>query len=158
MFSSDRRFRYWLLREWDSALPKVSFICLNPSIADENIDDPTIRRCMGFARSWGKGGILVLNLFAYRATLPADMWKADKRGIDIIGGPANWIKALQGYHNDHGGDLVIAAWGAHGTNRGLHIAKNWPGLMCLAKNKDGSPKHPLYLKADLQPISLVEGK
>jgi len=151
-FSADRRFRYQLVREWDEDLPKVAFIGLNPSTADETVDDPTIRRCLGFARAWGKGGLLMLNLYAFRATAPADMWRAQKRGVDIIGGPRNWVDALKSYVAEQNCDLVIAAWGAHGAKRQLDVVSRWPGLMCLAKNADGTPKHPLYLKADLQPV------
>ena len=155
-FSDDRRFRYHLLREWDETLPKVAFIGLNPSTADESADDPTIRRCIGFAKAWGKGGILMLNIYAFRATFPADMWKAQKRGTDIIGGSRNWVDALKGYATGQGCDLVVAAWGAHGKRRGPEVIERWPELMCLGKNADGTPKHPLYLKGDLLPVPLVE--
>jgi hypothetical protein len=154
MFSPCRRFRYTLVREWDATLPKVAFIGLNPSTADETQDDPTIRRCIGFAKTWGKGGLLMLNLYAFRATKPADMWKAEKRAVDIIGGRSNWTEALLRYAAEHGCDLVIAAWGNHGKGRGDAVASKWPGLKCLGRNGDGSPKHPLYLKADLQPEAL----
>lgn len=154
-FSEDRRFRYTLTRQWDESLPSVAFICLNPSTADQENDDPTIRRCIGFAKSWGKGGLLILNLYAYRATIPADMWRAQKRGIDIIGGSRNWVSALQDYFADAGCDLAIAAWGTgKQRGRGTEVARHWPGLMCLAHCADKMPKHPLYLKADLKPIDL----
>jgi hypothetical protein len=151
-FSEDRRFRYWLLREWDPALPKVAFIGLNPSTADETEDDPTIRRCMGFARAWGRGGLVMLNLYAYRATVPADMWKAQKRGIDILGGEKGHLAALMFYANEQGCDLIVAAWGRHGKKRGPFIQSGWLGLTCLGRNNDGSPKHPLYLKGDSWPV------
>jgi hypothetical protein len=153
LFSENRRLRFWLLREWDASLPKVAFIGLNPSIADEERNDPTIRREIGFAESWGRGGVLALNLYAFCATVPADMWRAEKRGTDIVGGPQNWVDALKGYVKDQGCDLVIAAWGAHGKRRGDHVAMHWGlGLTCLALNGDGTPKHPLYLKGDLVPV------
>ena len=154
-FSSDRRFRYTLTREWDASFPKVAFIGLNPSTADETQDDPTIRRCIGFAKAWGFGGLLMLNLYAYRATKPADMWKAQKRGVDIIGGMDNWVDSLKSYAASCG--LVIAAWGAHGTERGRAVQKQWPELHYLALNNDGSPKHPLYLKGSLEPIPYEMG-
>ena len=155
-FSDDRRFRYQLVREWDDNLRRVAFIGLNPSTADETADDPTIRRCIAFAKQWGKGGLLMLNLYAYRATLPAEMWKAQKRGVDIIGGVPNWVDSLKQYVAEQNCDLVVAAWGKHGSKRQSHVVKNWPSLMCLAKNNDGTPKHPLYLKANLLPISFNE--
>lgn len=151
LFSEDRRFRYWLLREWDSLLPKVCFIGLNPSVADESLDDPTIRRCIGFARSWKCGSLLMLNIYAYRATLPDDMWKAQTRGVDIIGGKQNWIDSLKEYVQVFHCIQVVAAWGRHGKKRGPEVMMKWPELLCLARNSDGSPKHPLYLKANLKP-------
>jgi hypothetical protein len=152
-FSDCKRFRYTLTREWDATLPKVAFIGLNPSTADETIDDPTIRRCIGFARTWGYGGLLMLNLFAFRATKPADMWKAWRRGVDIIGGAENWVAALQSYAKEQNCDRIIAAWGTHGLGRGGEVSKSWLALECLGLNVDGSPKHPLYLKGDLVPVS-----
>lgn len=155
IFSEDRRFRYTLVREWDEALPKVAFIGLNPSTADETQDDPTIRRCIGFAKAWGKGGLLMLNLYAWRATQPSDMWAAQKRGVDVIGGPRNWCDALKGYAREHGCDLVIAAWGTHGKKRGPEIIRRWPGLHSLKLTADGAPSHPLYLKSDLTPQEMA---
>lgn len=71
------RYRYALHRWWGHGTT-LGFIMLNPSTADADIDDPTIRRCMGFARDFGYDGIRVFNLYAYRATKPADLWKADE--------------------------------------------------------------------------------
>jgi hypothetical protein len=79
------------------------------------------------------------------------MWKAERQGVDIIGGQQNWAAALKSYVAEQKCDLVIAAWGNHGKKRGVFVAKEWPEIMCLARNSDGSPKHPLYLKADLMP-------
>jgi hypothetical protein len=155
LFSECRRFRYTLTREWDASLSKVAFIGLNPSTADEMQDDPTIRRCIGFAKTWGYGGLLMLNIFAFRATKPADMWKAWKAGVDIIGGSRNWTEDLQIYALEHKCARVIAAWGTHGGSRGTSVMLNWqhPELECLGLNANGSPKHPLYLKGDLVPMS-----
>mgnify|MGYP000880158315 CR=1 FL=1 len=82
-FSPDREFRYTLTRRWDDRL-LVNFLMLNPSTADENIEDPTIRRCMGFARDWGYGGLMVTNIFAYRSTDPKALYK-----VPDPTGPAN---------------------------------------------------------------------
>ena len=77
ILSEDRKYRYVLLREWDSQLPKIMFIGLNPSTADENQDDPTIRRCIAFAKSFDYGGFYMLNLFAYRSTSPSKLREVD---------------------------------------------------------------------------------
>src|SRR5574337_242506 len=91
VFSACQRYRYRLTRELDGALfaaataRTITFIMLNPSTADANTDDPTIRRCKGFARGWGYGRLLIVNLFAFRATDPRDMWSAHERGVNIVG-------------------------------------------------------------------------
>ena len=75
-FSPDKVYRYELWRIWDEALPVCMFIGLNPSTADETVDDPTIRRCINFAKEWGYGQLVMTNLFAFRATKPAEMMRA----------------------------------------------------------------------------------
>ena len=146
------KYRYHLRREWDSDLPRVAFIMLNPSTADASEDDPTIRRCIGFAKAWGCGGIDVVNLFAYRATEPKELKKA-RNAI----GPDNdaHILAIAPY-----ADKVICAWGAPGELFGRarrvsdKLRSAGVGMWCLEKTKKGQPKHPLYLKCDLVPIAL----
>ena len=76
-FSPCRRYRYCLSRVWNPKLPSVMFVGLNPSTADEQEDDPTVRRCIGFARNWNFGGLILVNLFAYRSTDPADLLRVD---------------------------------------------------------------------------------
>src|SRR4028119_2392792 len=73
IFDPTRTYRYALWRTWDAARPPVAFVLLNPSTADARRDDPTIRRCANFARTWGFGGLEVVNLFAFRATHPTDL-------------------------------------------------------------------------------------
>lgn len=148
--SDDRRFRYWLLRVWDDSLPVICFIGVNPSTADEKEDDPTIRREIEFAKREGFGGMLKLNLYAFRATEPAVMWKAQRTGVDIIGGDRNHAVNLRGYALSFGCPVIVAAWGRHGKKRGPQVARDWPGMKCFGKNGDGTPKHPLYLKADTE--------
>jgi len=147
-FSPCRRYRYALWRTWDEARPHVLFIGLNPSTADETQDDPTIRRCMGYARDWGYGGVCVANLFAWRATLPSDL----KRAEDPIG-PDNdeWLERLAGE-----AEGVVAAWGNDGAHLGRSTAVK--GMLheplCLKLNRSGEPAHPLYLMAGLRPVPL----
>ena len=152
--SGDRRYRYWLLRVWNEALPVLCLIGVNPSTADEKDDDPTIRREVAFAKRDGFGGILKLNLYAYRATDPTAMWKAQKSGVDIIGGTRNWADQLKQYVSQHNCTMVVAAWGRHGAKRGPDVACRWPAMQCFGKNADGTPKHPLYLKADTEIVPL----
>jgi hypothetical protein len=141
------RYRYLLTREWQRPLLMSSYQCsmlfimLNPSTADAEVDDPTIRRCMGFARREGCYGIRVVNLFAFRATDPAELHAA---GYPI--GPLN-----DAYIDSHvcvGGSPVVVAWGKHSA--ALSRLKSLPvlhdrKLLCLGTNRDGSPKHPLYV-------------
>lgn len=147
-FSSCRAYRYSLWRTWgpivnDSQV--VVFIGLNPSTADETTDDPTIRRCIGFAKRWGYGGIVMTNLFAFRATDP----KAMKAAAAPVG-PMNDSVLIE--EADKAG-LVVAAWGTHGThNRRAEAVRSFlKGLHHLGLTKDGHPRHPLYLKGDIQP-------
>lgn len=163
-FSPDRKYRYALWRYlggevelFSSVDPRakldtsyVAFICLNPSTADETIDDPTIRRCCGFVRDWGYKWFCMLNLFAFRATDPRDM--------------INEVEPV-GLENDRilleiasKAGLVVAAWGVHGTlNHRCNIVSGLleahrVRLYCLGKTKEGHPKHPLYLPANLKAI------
>lgn len=147
-FSPCRRYRYWLSRIWAPDEPKVAFVGLNPSTADENVDDPTIRRCVGFAGRWGYGGVYMLNLFAIRTPYPRLM----RRASDPIG-PNNdeWIRVIL---RDQVSRCIVA-WGNSGTH--LDRAEQFAGLTdaplyCLATNKGGQPKHPLYVKGDVEPV------
>jgi len=150
MFSDDRKHRHMLIREWDQDLPRLAVIGLNPSTADENVDDPTIRRCVGFAKREGCGLLMMLNLFSYRATDPKELLTMDKSELRPMPSLALLIKYM---------DLarryeyrVVCAWGNHGV---LHNASqdftemfaNMP-LECFGLTSIGEPRHPLYLKAD----------
>ena len=124
------------------------FVGLNPSTADETTDDPTLTRCINYAKSWGYGGVCMANLFAFRATEPVDM-KATENPI----GAENdkWLKKLA---KDAG--LVVAAWGNDGSylGRSKQVIKLIPGLHCIKLNKSGEPAHPLYQAAKLQPVPM----
>ena len=143
-FSSCRKYRYSLSRIWDKQKKFVLFIGLNPSTADEEVDDPTIRRCSGYAQKWGYGGFIMVNLFAYRTTLPSNLKK---------------VKYPVGSENDKyivklskKADITVAAWGNNGNlySRDKQILSLVPNLMCLKINKSGQPAHPLYLNKDLK--------
>jgi hypothetical protein len=134
------QYRYNLWRKISSDPGRVVFVMLNPSTADASHDDPTILRCCSFAKMWGYGRVEVVNLFAFRATSPSVM----KAASDPIGteNDAHIRGAVLG------ADLVIAAWGNHGShlNRGEVVRRMLPATTrCLARNKSGEPKHPLYV-------------
>lgn len=142
-FSKCEKYRYALWRIWDESKPVAMIIGLNPSTADAENDDPTIRRCKKFAEFWGYGGVCMANLFAFRATEPSDMMKAS----DPIG-PENdeWLVKLA---KDAG--VVVAAWSSKGRHlyRSSEVRKMFPELHYIKLNKSGEPAHPLYLKGDL---------
>ena len=145
-FSRCGQYRYWLGREWDATIESCVFIGLNPSTADAAQDDPTIRRIMGFAQSWGYGGVVVINLFACRATYPTDL----KQAIDPVGPRNNyWLRRIC-----REAPLVIAAWGNDGQHRKRdHWARGALGeLHCLGITKIGQPRHPLYVRSEAKPI------
>lgn len=146
-FSPCGAYRYTLARQWGNEPPAI-FVMLNPSTADAATDDPTIRRCVGFARRWHLDGIVVVNLFALRATDP----RALRDHPDPVG-PENddrILAALEWYQSSP----VVAAWGAHGGLYGrdramlglIRDAVDRP--LCLGTTRSGHPRHPLYLPAD----------
>ena len=138
------RYRYLLRRTWDHSKPRVLFVMLNPSTADAEIDDATIRSCVRLSKAHGDGSFEVVNLFAYRATDPAQLQKA----ADPIG-PSN-DAVIEGAIGRC--DLAICAWGAHpmagnraSAVRGL-LRSFRPAVFCFGTTKAGAPKHPLYIK------------
>lgn len=153
ILSPCQKYRYKLWRFWNTSKKKVMFIMLNPSTATEYKDDRTVKRCINFAHSWGYGGIYIANLFAYRATKPADLWAAKKSGIDICG-PQNlaYIEEIMRHS-----DLIILAWGMHGYKAVKEINEIQLLLgdkvpYCIEKTISSVPAHPLYLKSELTPI------
>lgn len=142
-FSPCETYRYTLIREWDDSLPRLLFVLLNPSTADAVNDDPTNRRGMGFARQWGYGSCVFVNLFAYRTPNPDEM----KLAADPVGSNNDTFILAQAYASE----TIVAAWGSHGPHRGRsfevrRLLKNFK-LYCLGKTNAGEPKHPLYLAA-----------
>ena len=151
VISEDGRYRYQLTRFWDPSVHGLAFVMLNPSTADGTEDDPTIRRCMRFARDLGFGGLHVVNLYAFRATKPADLWRAEQPV-----GPENddylrrTFVAAAAF-----GKPVIAAWGANARPDRVAEVLDLPlarqSLHHLGLTKAGAPRHPLYLRADAKP-------
>ena len=144
-FSRCRQYRYALSRIWEPEKPYAMIIALNPSTADHVNNDPTITRCIGFAKSWGYGGLYVANLFAYRATYPTDLFAADH---PIGSNNDRWLRKLS-----REAGIVVAGWGNHGKhqNRSSKVKAMISPLHYLKLNKSGEPAHPLYLKANLKP-------
>lgn len=135
-------YRYLLWREWDDRGKTVAFIMLNPSRADATVNDPTITRCLQFARSWGYGRLEVVNLFAYRTPHPSLL----KQAAEPIG-QENDEYILKTVFNS---DRAILAWGNWGTWQQrdlsvLRLLKTRSPLYCFGITQKGCPRHPLYL-------------
>src|SRR4051794_12688875 len=150
------RYRYLLTRQVGPGLCTATFIMLNPSTADATNNDPTIRRCIGFARQWGCGRLAVLNLFAFRATHPADL----KRAVEPVGVENRaWFERT--LSDDLSDGPVVCGWGVHGEHMGQDLAVlGWLEAFgirpfALGLTRDGHPKHPLYLPkaAELMPFA-----
>lgn len=146
--SACQKYRYALTRWWDGSLPVVAFIGLNPSTADGSVDDQTIRRCTAYANAWGYGSLVMLNLFALRATNPKELKKAQ----DPVG-PRNDYFICSRCRD---ADKIIVCWGTLGDYlcRDKAILSSIPGLKtyCLKQTVKGFPSHPLYLRKDLAPF------
>lgn len=152
-FSPCRTYRYLLWRVWDTDGSPLNVIGLNPSTADEAIDDPTIRRCVDFAQQWGYGSLVMTNLYGYRST--------DPQGLLLVGDPV-------GPGNDAALRLAawragrtIAAWGAHtlATRRVAAVSTllDWIPVDCLGLTKSGAPRHPLYMPKTTRPVPFWSG-
>lgn len=139
-YSQCDRYRYGLSRVWNNAKPGLLFIMLNPSTADEHRNDPTVARCETRARAMGFGGVMVANLFAYRATRPEDLKQAFAPCGDANDAVLDhWL---------HVAGMTVAAWGVHGGHegRGRELARRITvPLYHLGLTKDGHPRHPLYV-------------
>jgi hypothetical protein len=143
-------YRYWLRRVWDPELPVLLVVMLNPSKADAQRDDQTIRRVVHFAKRDGYGGIVVVNLFAFRTTLPSHLAHCARSGINIVGAENNdaIIAAAEEC------DAVVVAWGTHAIaeRRADEVVELLVGhfdrVMCFGHNGDLSPKHPARLGND----------
>ncbi len=147
-FSPDRIHRYALWRTWDKSKGIAMFIGLNPSTADEVKNDPTVTRCINYAKRWGYGGMIMSNIFAFRATDP----KVMKAAIDPVGAENDkWLLKLA-----EEASIIMAVWGNHGEfkKRGKAVMNLFEGieLHCLTMNKTGHPKHPLYCSNELKPV------
>lgn len=146
VFDEAREYRYLLTRIWDLARKPMVFVMLNPSTADAFVEDPTIRRCLSFAKREQAGGVVVVNLFGLRSTDP----RALRHHPDPVG-PLNDAFIRQA---TAGALMVVAAWGAAGVEhgRGARVAETLRRrgipLHCLGQTSTGQPRHPLYLPGE----------
>jgi len=142
---ADREYRYSLWRIWDDNLPMIMFIGLNPSTANEITDDPTIRRVKKFASDWGYGGVYMLNLFAYVTPYPEELSKCN----DPVADNDLHLKLFGEIC-----DEIIFAWGSfdEAKERAKKVIQMFPKAKALIINKDGTPRHPLYVKGDTIPV------
>lgn len=148
VISSCGQYRYWLERAGDLlAARPLPFLMLNPSTADAQLDDPTIRRCRGFAKTLGYSGIIVVNLYALRSTDPAALWAHP----DPVG-PENDQHIIRATDSGE----VVCAWGANAQRERVEdvvrmLRYGGRRMHCLGTTRDGHPRHPLYVRAD-QPL------
>lgn len=153
-FSDCGTYRWWLNRAWDDGDGRATFVMLNPSTADEQTNDPTVRRVCGFVRAWGFASVTVVNLFALRSTDPRRLYTHPAPEGD----PRN-LRAIREIAAD--AQLVVCAWGSHGKcrDRSAWVLRELQraGVVphALSKTKSGEPGHPLYASADLKPFALV---
>jgi hypothetical protein len=149
-FSRCRRWRYLLWRRWDETRPAANFLMLNPSTADEVKLDPSCTRARVYAERWGFGGLIVTNLFGWRATDPEEM-----KSVPDPVGRGNDAAILRAARE---AAVVVCAWGNHGAHMGrgeqvlkaLRLSKIQ--LNYLKMNGAGHPSHPLYLPGTLEPV------
>ncbi len=144
-------YRYSLWRSWDERKPKVTFIMLNPSTADETYDDLTITRCINFAKRWGFGTLEVVNLFAYRAPDFGEIMEVnDPVGVKNDEYIMEAVKKA---------DKIVLAWGTQGAykNRDMEVLQMLTeyDLFAIDLSKRGHPRHPLYLNTHLDLMKLV---
>lgn len=141
LFSEDRKHRYLLWRIWKQKTPSLLFIGLNPSTADDKMNDPTIRRLIKFAAGWGFGSLYCANLFTQVTPRPSDLIKVDNLAIEKS------ILSIQ--RSAEKCDTILFGWGSFKEAKMVseQIVEMFPRAKCLGVNHDGSPKHPLYLKA-----------
>lgn len=151
VISADHRYRYSLIRRWsDDDGPVVTFVMLNPSTADAEVDDNTVRRCIGYARAWGACALRVLNVYAYRSTDPRALWTTP----DPVGPENDAALTRAAQRAQTRGWPLIAAWGVNARPDRVATVLALPGmtaLQALGVTKDGAPRHPLYLPTSAVP-------
>ena len=152
-FDSTGQYRYQLDRQWDETLPAIALVMLNPSRADHQHDDPTLRRCMRLAQDWQYGSLTVVNLFAYCTSSPQVL-----KAVDDPIGVENDAAILQACQQ---APCILLAWGNAGTLHQrdrivLELLTPWRDRChCLGLTRAGQPRHPLYIPRKTQPRPFV---
>lgn len=156
LFSSCGRYRSLLTRTWDSKLSPIMFVGMNPSVADLEVDDPTVRKECNLARRWGYGSLIKCNVMDYRATNPKQLLSqscvSSEQNLPTISQQLQLV------------DTVVAAWGRlppvlqpHADAAFALLKSSGVKIMCLGRNQDLSPRHPLYLSYST-PLEPYQGK
>lgn len=153
-FDRTRTFRYSLHRRWSPGPRRACFCLLNPSTADARRNDPTVRRCIGYAQDWGFDSLEVVNIFAYRSTDPSALTRCD----DPVG-PGNDRAIVRAAKR---AELLVLGWGAHGQlldrgQRVIDLVCEHARPLCLGLTATGQPKHPLYLPKSARPVPVSDG-
>lgn len=159
VISSCQKYRFLLTRDWWASGPRMTWLMLNPSTADALVDDPTVKRCVSYAKAWGCSGLDVVNLVPWRATDPKELFTVPWGKLDH---PDNW-----GYFDRsvRANALVVCGWGST-PEKHLALANKANVLLrylnrlgtvphCLKTSRNGSPVHPLYQKKDLKPVPFL---
>jgi hypothetical protein len=148
VFSEDKKYRYELTRVWDDSKPKIGFVALNPSVADETENDPTIWKLVRSADGWGYGGIVIVNLFALVTSSPEAM----KVASEPIGDENDKYLSKMSKASDL--EKIVAVWGDDGVhlNRAEQVKKMFSQLWALKISESGQPRHPRFLKSDVEPF------
>lgn len=147
IFSKDKKYRFQLNREWDEKLPCIGFILLNPSTADHKKDDPTIRKLICYANKWGFGKLRVVNINPYRSKSPEHLLY---NALPDEVREANNIY-IQGIYRFS--SIVVCGWGNNSLDVDIESIKEHlkpKRTYCFEKNKNGNPRHPLYLPSDIK--------
>lgn len=155
------KYRYLLWRIWDETKPKALFIMLNPSTADDKVDDPTIRKCIGFCKRWGFGGFYVGNLHPYRTKSPNELFEYIETAN--MAGPSKTGQQVVSDISNHC-QIAVMAWGNHFFNdddifeNSYRRIVGYLPMVCLGKTKGGYPRHPLYVPYNTQLLTWPEGQ
>ena len=152
VFSDDRKCRFMLWRHINPVGREVVFIMLNPSSAGAHHDDPTVKKCMKYAWQWGYGRLKVLNVYPHVSTDPRRLDRSLGRSQNLL--QFDQLRQTSLVTTD--ADRIVCAWGKHAkpddTQEILRRIGQHPSVWALRKNRDGSPQHPLYIPAAVEPV------